>query len=170
MHHPQLLTQDAWATLLARFEVTMRSTTRRAIRGLRKTHKDFLQEAGITWGHQSPQIARPESSLDDPATHKHKPVNVDIPPSFIHYQLSCLLSLQVDGLHARSEAADATAVGASCPDAAGARSPGESKQAPQPMIDRKKKQTQRAFLDMCRSTLHRVPYCAFEEHASTLEI
>jgi len=53
----QLLTQDAWATLLARFEVTMRSTTLRAIRCLRKTHKDFLQEAGIAWCHRSPQIA-----------------------------------------------------------------------------------------------------------------
>ena len=39
----------------------------------------------------------------------------------------------------------------------------------QKMISRKKKQNQRAFLDMYRSRSDNLPYCAFQEHIETLD-
>jgi len=50
--HPQLLTGDAWETLLARFQLAMQNTNKTAIRRLCRKHKDFVLAAGVHMGHR----------------------------------------------------------------------------------------------------------------------
>ena len=110
--HPELLTEDAWSTLLAWLQIVLQCATQAAIKRIFATHKDLVTASAVHRCYRAPRIARAVCSPEEIDTRVEKQ-SIVLADGIIHYNFSCFLVNEVEWLQSRSENLEAMADSAS---------------------------------------------------------